>query len=851
MSFFSTLVEECLQDDYFLELISKAEIINANNFFSLQHESLTEKEYIDLLRFADILSRSDNSEALNKSYKVVSILAETYSDNQVFLNFAKSILIKMGNFPAIKFLEDNYNIDCGLPVETFINQTIKEDYQKIPNSELTFTDSQYEIFEKLKNSNHFSFSGPTSLGKSFVINSFIRHLISEHKGTDNIAILVPTRALINQTVNQLKKEFSDVANYKVLAYPKVPKTFKTEESRFIFVFTPERLLSYLSNLDNPKLDYLFVDEAHKIISQKDSRSPLYYHAILQAEKKSVKLYFASPNIPNPEVFLSIFEKSTDEKLNIKNSPVSQNRFFMDFIENNCLYFSDQNEDIKIPINLEGTEFFHWLTKLSNNDKSIVYCNSKKDTIDLALSFSQKLPLKSNPDIDELISIIKENLHEDYFLIDCLKKGVAFHFGNLPQDIRERVENLFAMEGGINFLFCTSTLLEGVNLPAKNIFILSNAIGLSKFTDIDFWNLAGRAGRMTKELSGNIICARIEDKQNRWDNPNKDLNVAKIKTTKPIESILVSGRGNFYTNLERALKEEQFTNKAASVDQKSIWNHYSNIAQIHEIYGYDSTLRTSFIEKVTSAKDTLKKGASINIVPEKILSYSSMIKPKYQNSILSDTPVTDLFSFGVDTSYSSCLEALEHLYTLYNWQVEESAGHNAMCRTVDVLKYYAVILSSWMSSTPLNLMVKNSLKHYEEKGVIWDDTIRQEVNFSRSNKSHVNIVINNLMYDIDNILRFKLKNYFDNYYLLLRERVGEKGSGTNWAEFLEYGTSDHRMIELQNVGFSRHLASMLLEKFSEYLTFEDDDLLHIDADIIALQLNDSPTELQEFKEVLSI
>ena len=164
----------------------------------------------------------------------------------------------------------------------------------------------------------------TSLGKSFVINSFIRFLIAEHKATDNLVILVPTRALINQTVNQLKREFFDVDNYKILAYPKVPASFKTNNSRFIFVFTPERLLAYLANMNNPKLDYLFVDEAHKIISKKDSRSPLYYHAILQAEKKSVKLFFASPNIPNPEVFLDIFDKSTDESLSIKNSPVSQN-----------------------------------------------------------------------------------------------------------------------------------------------------------------------------------------------------------------------------------------------------------------------------------------------------------------------------------------------------------------------------------------------------------------------------------------------------------------------------------------------------------------------------------------------
>ena len=76
------------------------------------------------------------------------------------------------------------------------------------------------------------------------------------------------------------------------------------------------------------INYLFVDKAHKIIAEKDSRSPLYYHAILLAERKSIKLYFASPNIPNADVFLQLFEKSVDEQMIIRESPVSQNRFLL-------------------------------------------------------------------------------------------------------------------------------------------------------------------------------------------------------------------------------------------------------------------------------------------------------------------------------------------------------------------------------------------------------------------------------------------------------------------------------------------------------------------------------------------
>jgi replicative superfamily II helicase len=350
-------------------------------------------------------------------------------------------------------------------------KSVKETYQQIPNSDFIFTDSQYNIFESLKNNNHFSFSGPTSLGKSFIFSAFIHYLIKEHRGTDNLVILVPSRALINQTVNKLKADFKDENNYTILSHPTVPSMFRKENSRYIFVFTPERLISYLSNINNPKLDYLFIDEAHKIVAQKDTRSPLYYHAILLAERKSIKLYFASPNIQNPDVFLKLFEKSTEENMVIQASPVAQNRYYFDLVDNRCLMFSDTNKETEIPISYSNNDFFFWLDKLGGIDKNIIYCNSKTDTIQYALDFSLTREEKDSEDLSEVIDLVKEHLHEKYYLIDCLKKGVAFHFGNLPQLIRERIEKLFE-DKVIDYLFCTSTLLEGVNLPAKNIFILA-------------------------------------------------------------------------------------------------------------------------------------------------------------------------------------------------------------------------------------------------------------------------------------------------------------------------------------------------------------------------------------------
>ena len=62
----------------------------------------------------------------------------------------------------------------------------------------------------------------------------------------------------------------------------------------------------------------------------------------------------------------------------------------------------------------------------------------------------------------------------------------------------------------------------MNLPAKNIFILSEKIGDGKMTDIDFWNLAGRAGRLTKDISGNIFCVNILIKKGYWKDTNDEI-----------------------------------------------------------------------------------------------------------------------------------------------------------------------------------------------------------------------------------------------------------------------------------------------------------------------------------------
>lgn len=844
MTLITALINDAKEDEYLNELMEKSENIYADLLFkqkSVKHFS--QKEFFDFLRFADILSFDENYYGRNLAYKIISILHPLYQGNHDFKVYSNTILTRLGNFSSLSLIDaDPQNYDI---FETALEKTIKFEVQKVPDSTKVFTDAQYYLFEQLKSSNHFSFSGPTSFGKSFIIDTYIKYLIKAFNSQINICILVPTRALINQVSNRLKCEIN--IGYRVLAHPSVPKIYKREGCKFIFVFTPERLISYFSKKDNPTLQYLFIDEAQKIIQENDSRSPLYYHAISMADRRSVKLFFAAPNIPNTDVFLKIFGKSTKECMSIKESPVSQNKYFVDLINREEWLFHESGSIKKRKKFGDYRNIYELLLKCGEDAQNIVYCNSIADTIKYSLEFSRQLQRKKSYKIDEIIKLIKSYIHPEYYLIDCLEKGIGFHFGRLPQRIREKVEELF-IEQELDYMFCTSTLLEGVNLPAKNIFILTNRIGNSKFKKIDFWNLAGRAGRLNKELSGNVICVRCEEK--KWTRVQAEDVLTDIKIAN-VEPMIMTGKRNFFKNLDNSINNKDFTRKKIPADEVSFLNNYANILYTHILSNYASFLENNFSKnEQVNSKITLSNIIKTNKVETSILEQSITIKPIYQNRIIEKKyMIANTSAFPPNVTSESCLNVLNNLYEQYNWGVEESTGSHPMVRNKTRLKYYAVLMYSWMTSVPLNLMIKNIIIYYEKENKIWDTYTRSYIDFEKSNRSHINMIINELIADIDSCLRFKIKNYVTNYYNLQKSKTIDN-IGENWADYLEYGTTDKAVIALQNIGIPRHLATFIKDNYSEVYCMSEGDIDIFDYERL-IQIVDSSNFKNEITELENI
>lgn len=852
------LANDVLQDEYFIALNNKAAKLLANNLFFDNAISikLTEKELNDTLRFADILSNSKNPKARNKAYQLITLLNEDYNTNPYYKTFSHSVLAKLGNFPGIEFLK-NENNSSELPFDRELEKKVKEFIQAVPDTEdLIFTDSQFELYKKISSSKHFSFSGPTSMGKSFIIKSFIRKVVG-NKPPENIVIMVPTRALINQFSIDLNRELKEVLehyNYTVITNSNVSELLSTEQ-RYIFVLTPERLLSYLSQKENPSFAYLFIDEAQKLAAEKDSRAVTAYLAISKALRRNpnLNLYFSSPNVSNPEVFLKLFKKDEKQFFRTIETPVSQNLFFVDLIKKKVTHYLDNGSYLFEPkIVTKSETIYDLLSVIGDEESNIVYCNSRFETIDNATKLfekNQNKQIEVSKNVKKVVRQIKAYIHKDYYLGEFLNRGIGYHFGNLPQIIRNKVEGLFK-EREINYVFCTSTLLEGVNLPAKNVFILNNKNGRTVFQPIDFWNLAGRAGRLKHELSGNIICIKETDKD--WKKHEALLKGdAEIKLNPSVENYI----DKKLKTIEKILNENPDI-KGETETMKEILEYIANIISIDTLEIQRANYSSEIIKKLIADNkeaiiDLAKKKNGKVEVPSSVLNTNSSIKLKIQNEIFiglkKQAKKPSAIKLPSRVTYEICQEWLHKFYSMFHWATEEKRF-----KSEKQLDYYAVLMNQWINGIPLSQIINESIAYNSRKGstlMVGYKNGKPSYEVFDNSKQHINVLIGNIIDDIESVLRFVFEKYFNNYYAMLVEILGEDNAGVNWATFLEYGTQNTIVIALQNYGLSRHSADYIFKKYKDCLKIEGDKLIEININKLKSRLSTEEIEYDEISSIL--
>ena len=111
------------------------------------------------------------------------------------------------------------------------------------------------------------------------------------------------------------------------------------------------------------------------------------------------------------------------------------------------------------------------------EKNIIYFNKPTDIERFAIRLINTLPdIEIPDDLEQAIENISEYVSENYYLVKALKKGVIYHHGSVPDVVRIFIEYLYQKYTEVKFVITSSTLLEGVNIPASKIFIMDNKKG---------------------------------------------------------------------------------------------------------------------------------------------------------------------------------------------------------------------------------------------------------------------------------------------------------------------------------------------------------------------------------------
>ena len=220
-----------------------------------------------------------------------------------------------------------------------LSDEINKDYLRIPSEENSFfLSSQKTVYDHMSKDDYFSYSGPTSMGKSFVMRTFIRERI--RKSPDcNFAILVPTKALINEFSKEIADNLGELLrqhDYRIITSAGAMILQEKNEHKYVFVMTPERMMYQLIGFKDIPVQYLFIDEAQNI-SEKEGRSAFYYQVvgILNRSEPRPHVIFASPHIPNPDVYLELIPSGIQgdrSEMTSLFTPVSQEKFLIDLQE---------------------------------------------------------------------------------------------------------------------------------------------------------------------------------------------------------------------------------------------------------------------------------------------------------------------------------------------------------------------------------------------------------------------------------------------------------------------------------------------------------------------------------------
>lgn len=792
-----------------------------------------------LIGIASILSISDVSDELSLAYEIISRLIECESDcEENIAQAADIILSRIGNFPGRDLLRSRFRaLENFSPALILSLERLAREIENTTEEGVKLTDFQHRFYMDLEKQKSLSISAPTSAGKSFILNlDLVRRLGAgkEH----NIVYIVPTRALISEVSARIRKtiKIRQIAGTIVRTAP-FPTKDSAQLKSVIYVLTPERLLSLLKPENNKgKITSLFVDEAHEI--QKGNRGVILQSAIDLALSlhHGASVLFASPLISNPGYFLSLFGRQGEGSFFTETvSPVSQNLLLISEVRSQptkisvSLLVSDKVVDLgvtQISFKFRGSKSFQRASFASEitkkNESTIIFANGPGEAEAVAEELiAINRGFIATDEVRDFISFIRSEIHEEYPLARTLEYGVAVHYGDMPSIVRSGVEALFK-SAEINFLCCTSTLLQGVNLPAKHIVIENPYSGNNPMSRSDFLNLSGRAGRLLQEFHGNIWCIRPSE----WS--EQSYTGEKLQEVKSSMSKLMDDGGKIIEQLLSGGVSEEFKSLAEA--------GFSRLYQEIQSEGEEKVvLKYETKENAETLARNLECLRNISItLPRELLDSHSSLRPDHLQNLhdkLFSAVYTEEFSLinpFMKGGYERMNNAINIISDVFGW-AENQRFRNSV----------VYIAHQWATGAAISALIKDRVNYVKKE----------------DESASVSVVIRALLKLIETEVRFKLVKYFSAFEDVIKYCLLQKGFSEDDAKqaayhtFLEFGSCSPVELSLMSLGFSRFTALRLKSAINWGDAVEIEDYLLLLAKVNISSLKMPKVCLREISDIL--
>lgn len=364
--------------------------------------------------------------------------------------------------------------------------SIRKNFFKSHNlRNIFFHEEQLVLLNILDSGKNLIVSAPTSFGKSLLIEEIVAS-----RQFRNIVVIQPTLALLDETRKKLLK-YNEY--YKII----VRTSQDIDENRGnLFLLTAERVMEYKKF---PEIDFLVLDEFYKLSAKRDDeRSDALnnaFHYLLHQHK--CRFYLLGPNIDG-------ISKGFEDKY---NALFYKTNYSLVFNQQHDFFTNYQNEFGKSGKKklFKESKLFELLDRLQD-EQSIIYCSSPKRARYLAnqfLTYLQNKNIEAKNNSLPLIEWIGRNVTKTWCLIDLLRWEIGIHDGALQKHISSSIIQYFN-EKKLKYLFCTSTIIEGVNTSAKNVVFFDDTKGRDKQIDyFDYNNIKGRSGRLMLHYIGNM------------------------------------------------------------------------------------------------------------------------------------------------------------------------------------------------------------------------------------------------------------------------------------------------------------------------------------------------------------